>query len=82
MMTDRQRKVLADAFTLVGAGARRGKRIAESGTAEEAAAHVAEMQAVLAELRRGLESHVGASAVLDRAARAKTLRIGERKGAT
>lgn len=63
-MTDRQRKILVDAFLLLAAGARSGKRKAETETASQVLEHVGEMESMIAELKKGLESHLGADHVL------------------
>jgi hypothetical protein len=75
-MSDGQRKTVADAFLLLAASARAGKRKSETDTAEAILQHVDQVETLVRNIRRALDGHIGATAVLDAArqqARAKTL---------
>lgn len=73
-MNERQRKILAQAFQLVAAGAQKGKRIVrDGGTIPEVRAHVKEMREMLKEMDDTLEKAHGAGRVLDIVAKAKGL---------
>ena len=66
-MTDRQRAILANAFKLLTNGAKRGQRLAADATAPQVKAHVDGLAQMVAELQKGLDEHIGASSVLERA---------------
>lgn len=72
-MTEVQKKRLVDAFQTLSAAAQRGKRIAETGTLDDVAAHVADMSAIVDGLHEACVHAAGATAVLARTARAKPL---------
>ena len=76
-MTDRQRKILIDAFLLLAGGARTGKRKAETGTAGEVLEHVSEIEGMISELKQALAQHIGADAILSKV-RAKPLSSSRR----
>lgn len=73
-MTERQRKILADAFVLLGGGVRRGKELARTGTIGQVNAHVKEMRGMLDEMEKALDLAAGAGNVLDLAERRKQAR--------
>lgn len=73
-MTDRQKKVLVDAFVMLQNGARRGKRLVEADAAPaEIASHIVALEALVAGMRDALDKAQGAADVLARVGRAKPL---------
>jgi len=64
-MNERQRKILTDAFVLLGGAVRKGKRLAATGTEPEVREHVVQMGEMCQEMVKALDQSIGAANVLD-----------------
>lgn len=65
-MTNRQKQILLDAFTLMMASARRGKRMVDNGASfEELNAHLESLAGLVRETSGAVMMAAGAGAVLD-----------------
>jgi len=74
VMTDGQRKKIAEVFTHIGAGARAGKRLIDAGaTSQEVLDHLRALEELVSGVRLVVDDAIGAAAVLGHVQRAKTL---------
>ena len=74
MLTDRQRKVLADSFVMVGAGAHRGKRMLDTDVdLPHVQAHVDELYELITTIKESVDKAAGATEILKRTEQQKRL---------
>jgi hypothetical protein len=70
-MNESQKKIVAGAFRMLSAGAHRGNRMLDAGaTHAEIAAHVADLEQLVAGMREALDRAAGADVVLAAARKA------------
>lgn len=81
-MTEKQKRVLTDAFIALSAGAAKGKRMIKDGaTLAEVRTHVEEVEKFMREVKEAINVAAGATNVIDIASeypRAKTLSSSRR----